>query len=421
MADARSTLGGPDGPEPSSHLETRLIHAGEPSPRLAGAVTMPIFQSSTFAMDGEGEYHDIRYLRLSNSPTHLALQAKLADIEGGEAALVTSSGMAAVSAALLAHLGAGDHLIAQRDLYGGTHSLITRDLRRLGIEHTLVDAADPAAWAAALRPNTRVIYVESISNPLLRVGDLPAVAAFARAHKLVSIVDSTFASPVNFRPLEHGFDLVVHSCTKFLNGHTDLVAGAVIGRANLVAAAKRTLDHLGGALDPHACFLLHRGMKTLALRVRYQSQSALSLARWLESHPAVATVHYPGLERHPDHARARALFSGFGGVLSFEPAGGAAAADRLIRALRLIIHAPSLGGVETLISRPAGTSHVGMSAEERARTGIGDGLLRLSVGLEATEDLMTDLGSALDAASDEEASRPTSPLLSPPITATGGG
>jgi len=404
-----------------TRLETSLIHAGEPTPRVAGAVTTPIFQSSTFVLDGDGDYHDLRYLRLSNSPTHLALQAKLAVIEGGEDALVTGSGMAAISTALLSQLGAGDHLLVQRDLYGGTHSLITRDLARLGVEHTFIDPGDPASWAAAAaaRPRTRAVYVEAISNPLLRIGDLPAIAAFARERGLVSIIDSTFASPVNFRPIVHGFDLVVHSCTKFLNGHTDLVAGAVIGRAPLVNAAKRTLDHVGGVLDPHACFLLQRGMKTLVLRVRHQNQSALAIARWLEAHPGVAAVHYPGLDRHPDHARACALFSGFGGVISFEPAGGAAVTERLLAALRLIIHAPSLGGVESLISRPVGTSHAGLSPEERERTGIREGLLRLSVGLEAPEDIMEDLGQALKAASDEVALRPTYPHGDLPAGETG--
>ncbi|HSN98422.1 MAG TPA: PLP-dependent transferase, partial [Candidatus Nanopelagicales bacterium] len=315
---------------PDDRLETRLIHAGEPEPRFAGAVAMPIFQSSTYALDAEVGYHEIRYLRLSNSPNHLALHDKLCAIEGGEAALCTASGMAAISTTLLAVLRAGDHLIAQRDLYGGTHALITHDLPRYGIEHTLVDAADPSSWAAALRPNTRAFYVEAISNPLLRIGDLPAAAAFARERGLCSVIDATFASPVNLRPIDLGFDLVVHSCTKYLNGHTDLVAGAVIGRAERVAGVKRLLDHLGGTLDPHACFLLHRGLKTLALRVRHQNDTALTVARFLSRHPEVAAVHYPLLEGHPDHARARALFAGCGGVLSFELRGGVEAAERLL-------------------------------------------------------------------------------------------
>jgi len=384
------------GTPPRARVETQLIHAGEPSPRVGGAVAMPIFQSSTFEYGGEDSYHAVRYIRLNNTPNHLALHAKLAAIEGGEAAIVASSGMAAISTALLSLLGAGDHLLVQGDLYGGTHDLVTKDLPRLGIEHTLIDAGDPASWEAALRPSTRVIYVEAISNPLVRVGDLRAVAAFARARGLVSIIDSTFASPINLRPIDLGFDLVVHSATKYLNGHTDLVAGAVIGSALLVDGVKRKLDHLGGTLDPHACFLLQRGMKTLALRVRHQSQSALAVARRLEAHPAVARVYYPLLESSPDHARARELLAGAGGVLSFELEGGVAAAERLIGRLTLAIHAPSLGGVETLITRPATTSHAGLGPEERERLGIRDGLIRVSIGLEATEDLIEDFERALE-------------------------
>ncbi|AKT40932.1 trans-sulfuration enzyme family protein [Chondromyces crocatus] len=382
--------------EPDDRLETRLIHAGEPQPRFGGAVAMPVFQSSTFAIDGDAGYHDLRYIRLNNTPNHLALAEKLAAIEGADAALVTSSGMAAVSTTLLSLLGAGGHLLAQRELYGGTHGFITRDLPRLGITHTFIDAGDPSTWAAALQPSTRVLYVEAISNPLVRIGDLAAAATFARQHGLVSIIDATFATPVNLRPLTLGFDLVLHSATKYLNGHTDIVAGAVVGRAALIETIKHLLDHLGGSLDPHACFLLHRGLKTLALRVRHQSASALALARWLERHPAVAAVHYPGLETHPDHTRARAWFSGFGGVLSFELRGGVEAADRLIARTRLMTHAPSLGGPETLLTRPATASHAGLTPDERQRTGVTEGLLRLCVGLEATEDLIADLERGLE-------------------------
>jgi cystathionine beta-lyase/cystathionine gamma-synthase len=234
-----------------------------------------------------------------------------------------------------------------------------------------------------------------LTNPLLQVVDLRGVAAFCREHRLASIVDNTCATPVCFRPVEHGFDLVVHSASKYLNGHSDIVAGAVAGRAGLVKAAKHKLDHLGGTLDPHACFLLHRGLKTLALRVRHQSESALAIARFLEKHPAVSRVHYPGLESHPRHARAREWLRGCGGLLSFELAGGLAAAERFLGRVTLPVSAPSLGGTETLVTRPATTSHAGLSAAERAALGIGDGLVRMSVGLEATEDLEEDLARAL--------------------------
>ncbi|HEY8038516.1 MAG TPA: PLP-dependent transferase, partial [Polyangiaceae bacterium] len=363
-------------------FETALIHAGELRPRIAGAVAMPVFQSSTFEFDGAGDYHDVRYIRLNNTPNHQVLHAKLAALESAEAGLVAGSGMAAISSVLLSLLESGDHVLAHRTLYGGTHDLLTKDLPRLGVEHTFVDADDASSWSKALRPRTRAFYVETMTNPLLEVVDLPAVAAFCRERGLTSVIDNTCASPVNFRPVEHGFDVVVHSASKYLNGHTDIVAGVVVGKAERVRAAKHKLDHLGGTLDPHACFLLHRGVKTLALRVRHQNESALRLARFLEEHAAVSRVHYAGLASHPRHARAREWFRGCGGLLSFELKGGVAAAERFLARATLPANAPSLGGVETLMTRPATTSHAGLSAEERAKLGIGDGLVRLSVGLE---------------------------------------
>jgi len=376
-------------------LETRLIHAGEPEPRIGGAVSMPIFQSSTFEYGGQASYHDLKYIRLNNTPNHTALHQKLAAIENAPAALVAASGMAAISATLLAVLKSGDHLLAQNCLYGGTHNLLTDDFRDLGITFDFIDGDNPASWRGQIRPNTRAIYVEAISNPLLEVADLKAAVQFARAHGLVSMIDNTCASPVNFRPSEIGFDLSIHSVTKYLNGHDDIVAGAVIGRADLVRAVTLKLNHLGGSLDPHACFLLHRGIKTLAVRVRYQNESALRIARFLEQHRQVARVNYPGLETHRQHARARELFDGFGGLMSFELAGGVAAAERFVAGVTIPTCAPSLGGVDTLIVLPARTSHAGMSAEDRARIGISDGLIRLSVGLESTDDLIEDLDRAL--------------------------
>lgn len=380
-----------------TRFDTRVVHAGEP--RVCGAVSIPVFQSSTFLYDpargADGGYHEVRYARLSNTPGHLALQEKLAALEGAEAALVTSSGMAAVSATLLSLLEAGDHMLAQDGLYGGTHTLLARDLRRLGIECTFVDGNDPTAWRAARRPRTRLFYVEAMSNPLLRVADLPGIIEFCRTSGMLSVIDNTLATPVNFQPLQRGFDLCIHSCTKYLNGHSDLVAGVVLGRGALVARIKHLLDQLGGALDPHACFLLHRGIKTVALRVRHQNASALRIARFLGQHPAVRRVHYPGLESHPQHARAQALFQGFGGLLSLELQDGVAGAERLLSRTRLLIQAPSLGGPETLATRPATTSHAGLDPEDRLRLGISDGLLRISVGLEDPEDLLEDLAQAL--------------------------
>ncbi len=376
-------------------LDTLLVHAGEPRPRAGGAVTMPIFQSSTFEETEARGYHDIRYARLSNTPSHDALHGKLAALEGAEAALATVSGMAAISAALLSNLRAGDEVLAQEGLYGGTHDLMTRDLPRLGIEVRFVPGDDPAAWRKALSPRTRVFYLESMTNPLVRIADLPAAAAFARERGLVSIVDNTFATPLSFRPLRHGFDLVAHSATKYLNGHNDLIAGALMGPSARIREAKHLLDHLGGSLDPHACFLLQRGLKTLGVRFRQQCATALQVAQFLEKHRAVARVNHPGLQSHPNHARARELFAHFGAMLSFEPKGGADAAERMFSRLSLPLHAPSLGGPETLVTRPAASSHVGLAPEERARIGISDGLVRVSIGLEAAEDLMEDFDRAL--------------------------
>ncbi|RMG64770.1 MAG: aminotransferase class I/II-fold pyridoxal phosphate-dependent enzyme [Calditrichaeota bacterium] len=377
-------------------FETKLIHAGEPSPRIQGAVVQPIFQSSTFEFHGEKTYHDVKYIRLNNTPNHLVLHRKLAALENAEAAVVAASGMAAITTTLLALLSRGDHLLIQDTLYGGTHSFVTNDLPRLGIAFDFVKGDDPQDWERKLQPNTRVIYVETMTNPLLQVARLDEVPRFARKHNLVSVIDNTFASPFNFRPPEWGFDLSLHSCTKYLNGHTDLVAGAVIGRADLVEKITHLLNHLGGTLDPHACFLLNRGMKTLALRMRYQNASALALARFLESHPAVTRVNYPGLESHPAHALARQWFDGFSGMLSFELAGGLPAAERFIQRLQIPVEAPSLGGVETLITRPATTSHAGMSPEDRQKLGITDSLIRVSVGIETTEDLVADFRQALE-------------------------
>ena len=376
-------------------IETKLIHAGEPAPRINGAVSMPIFQSAMFEYAGETSYHDIKYIRLNNTPNHKALHGKLASLENAEAALVTASGMAAITTALLTVLSAGDHLLAQDCLYGGTHDLITREFASFGLSFDFINADDPDSWKSKLRPNTRAIYVETMTNPLVQVIDLKAVVEFARGNNLISLIDNTFASPINFRPPEIGFDLSLHSCTKYLNGHSDIVGGAAIGRADLIEKITHKLNHLGGSMDPHAAFLLHRGMKTLALRVNRQNESALKIAQFLETHPAVEKVNYAGLESHPHHLRARDLLEGFGGVLSFELKGGVEAAERLIEKTELAIHAPSLGGVETLITRPATTSHSGMSREDRERLGITDSLVRVSVGIEATEDLIEDFDQAL--------------------------
>jgi cystathionine gamma-synthase/cystathionine gamma-lyase/cystathionine beta-lyase len=379
-------------------METLAVHGGERRPGPEGSLVFPIYQGTVFSVAPGTSYHDLRYIRLNNTPSQVYLHDKLAALEGAEAGLATASGMAAVTTALMALLSPGDHVLAQDCLYGGTHDFLTQDASRHGWSVTFVDAARPDSWVATKRPETKLFLVETISNPLMRVPRLDEVAAFARREGLVTLIDNTFASPVNFNPLALGYDLVFHSATKYLNGHSDLVAGCLMGRRELIDRIRKALNHYGGSLDPHAGFLLARGLKTLALRVKAQNASALALARALSSHPKVAAVNHPGLEDHPDHAHARRLLRGFGGMLSLRIRGGETAALRFMEALTIPYVAPSLGGVETLVTRPAATSHAGMSPEDRARVGITDDLIRVSVGIEHADDLVADFTSALDRA-----------------------
>jgi cystathionine beta-lyase/cystathionine gamma-synthase len=382
---------------PKNHkFDTKLIHAGEPKVRYGGAVSIPIFQSSTFEFSGEEDYHDLKYIRLNNTPNHIALHGKLAALGNGEDALVTSSGMAAISAALLSILKSGDHFLAHESLYGGIHDLINKDLSDLGIPCDYIDGRNSHGWEEKLRPETKLIYVETITNPLLDVLDLNAVVKFAKQHNLLSLIDNTFASPVNYRPIEHGFDLSLHSATKYLNGHTDIVAGAVIGSQELVTNVRHKLNHLGGSLDPNACFLMHRGMKTLSIRMERQNSNSLAVARYLEKHEKVKIVNHPGLESSASFNRAQELLDGFGGMVSFEINGNVEDADKFMSYLTLFINAPSLGGVESLITRPAQSSHSGMSQKERNAAGIKEKLIRISIGIEAIEDLIADLEQALE-------------------------
>lgn len=376
-------------------LETRLIHQGEPRPRIGGAITVPIFQSSTFEFYGGDDYHEIPYVRLSNTPNHLVLGEKLRNLEGAEAGLVTSSGMSAIATTFLALLSSGDHILVQADLYGGTHHLITSMFADYGITYSFVDGSDPSQWGECLTPTTRGIYLETLSNPLLKIPDLQGAVGFAREHGLISMIDNTFASPVNFEAAEFGFDVVLHSATKYLNGHSDVAAGAILGRDDLVKKIKKRLDHLGGVLDPHACFLLHRGLKTLALRVRQQNENAFVLAKFLEEHPAVTSVHYPGLSGDPFHEQAVKYLQGFGGMVSFTVEGGLPVAHAWQKELKLPLSAASLGGVETLVTIPAENSHAGLTADELKDAGIDRSLIRVSVGIEAVDDLVEDFSQAL--------------------------
>lgn len=375
-------------------FDTLAVHGGERVPGPEGSVVFPIFQGTVYTSEPGEAYHDIKYHRLNSTPSQTYLHDKLASLEGAEAAVATSSGMAAVTTILHTLLGAGDHILVGDCLYGGTHDFLTGHAARLGWEFTVIDTHDPASWQ--VRDNTKAVLVETITNPTMRVGRLREVIAFAREHGLTSVVDNTFASPVNFRPVVAGFDLVFNSATKYLNGHSDVVAGSVAGSAALVEQVRHTLNLYGGNLDPHAGYLLARSLKTLGVRVRQQNANALALAEFLSGHAAVAHVNYAGLPTSPDHAHARDLLTGFGGMLSFRLAGGAAAAETVLSALTLPAVAPSLGGVESLITRPAVTSHAGMSAEDRAAVGITDDLIRLSVGIEDAEDLLADFAAALD-------------------------
>ncbi len=380
----------------SQSFETKLIHTGEPRPRINGAINVPIFQSSTYEYTGEGSYHDVRYLRLSNTPNHLALHKKLAALEGSEAALVTSSGMSAIATALLTFLKAGDHLLAHNTLYGGTADFVNNELPTYGIERDLIDASNHSEWESKLKPNTKVIYIETITNPLMDVPELGKIIEFAKSHALISMIDNTFASPVLYCPVVEGFDRSLHSCTKYINGHSDIVAGAVIGSADYVGQVTKKLNHLGGSLDSNACFLLHRGIKTLALRMNKQCENALLIAHFLENHPQVKKVNFPGLESSSSFERAQEFLCGFGAMLSFEIDGGVDQADQFINHLQYAISAPSLGGVETLVTRPVTTSHALMDQAERKIAGISDRLIRYSVGIEAADDLIADLQQAME-------------------------
>jgi cystathionine beta-lyase/cystathionine gamma-synthase len=377
-------------------MDTVAVHGGERWPGPEGSVVYPIYQSTVFSVQPDTDYHDISYIRLSSNPSQRYLHDKLAALEGAQAAVATASGMAAVTTALLSVLQAGDHLLASDCLYGGTHDFLTHHADDLGWRYSFVDVHRPETWAAARTPQTKVFLAETITNPLIRVGLLDEIASFARRESILTVIDNTFASPVNFRPLAAGFDLCFHSATKYLGGHSDLVAGAVMGSADQVDRVRKTLNHYGGSLDPHAGFLLARGIKTLALRIRAQNENAMGLASFLAGHPEVAAVSYPGLTSHPDHAHAAKLLSGFGGMLSLRLRGGAAAAKTLLGAVRLAYPAVSLGGVETLITQPAITTHAGMGVEDRERLGITEDLIRVSCGIEGQQDLIADFSQALD-------------------------
>ena len=375
-------------------IATLAVHAGEASHDSASPVVTPLVQSASFVQE-VGTAEGLRYPRYGNVPNAELVQRRLAALEKAEAGILLSSGMAATACALLALLRAGDHLLACKWIYGGTMQLLTQEFTSLGIQVTLADPLESRAWRKRLRKETRAIFLESPVNPTCRVLDLKPISHIAQEEGVALVVDSTFASPVNFRPIEHGADVVIHSTTKYLNGHHDMVGGAVLGTSPYVEEVRQKMMLWGGAPDPFACWLLERGLKTLDVRVQRQNANAMQIARWCSERKEVRLVHYPGLPSHPDHEVAASQMNGFGGMLAVELAGGGRAAERFIRKLRLIRHAPSLGGVDSLVSEPRYTSHAHLTTEERARLGIPDGFLRLSVGIEDAGDLIADIEQAL--------------------------
>jgi cystathionine beta-lyase/cystathionine gamma-synthase len=374
-------------------LATLVLHGGE-GPHAAGdPVVPPLVQSVNYVQEPGSD--DLMYTRYGNTPNAVRLQKRLAALEGAENALVLASGMGATACGLLALLRPGDHLLASQYIYGGTHRLLTEEFTQMGIDVTLVEPFEPRAWRKRLRKETRAIFIETPVNPTCRVLDMRGVSLLTKELGIALVVDSTFASPVNFRPLEHGADVVIHSATKYLNGHHDILGGVVCGTEAYIDEVKQKEIVWGQTPDPFACWLMERGLKTLDVRVQRQNASAMEIAGWLEGRKEVRRVHYPGLPSHPDHAVAVDQLDGFGGMIAFELSGGSRAADRFAKRLKLIRYAASLGGVDSLVSEPRFSSHARLTPEERAHIGIPDGFIRLSVGLEGVNDIIADLEQAL--------------------------
>ncbi|HKW42224.1 MAG TPA: aminotransferase class I/II-fold pyridoxal phosphate-dependent enzyme [Gemmatimonadales bacterium] len=375
-------------------FSTSAIH-GDPEARPDWApIVTPLYQSATFT-NPVGSTQEVLYTRYGNNPNQVSIAKRLALLEGAEAAIFLASGMGATALAHLAVLRPGDHLISSEWVYGSTHKLFQGEFGRLGIEVSFVDPLEARQWKRALKKTTRAIFVETPTNPLLRVIDLEPIATLCKTEGLALFVDSTFATPINFRPLEHGADVVIHSATKYLNGHDDVIAGAVVGSESVIEEVRKLMWVWGQAIDPMAAWLVERGMKTLVVRVERQNRTALAVAEWCTKQAHIAAVHYPGLPGHRDHEIAKRILNGCGGVLGIELKGGARAAERFLRGLTIAAHAPSLGGVETLVSEPRLSSHAMLTSEERARAGIPDGFLRFSIGLEDADDIIADFAQAL--------------------------
>jgi cystathionine beta-lyase/cystathionine gamma-synthase len=386
--------------KPHQHRqETEAVHGGTDLTRKNGPLSTPIYQSSTFEVIDNDEQvkvvpTDQFYTRYGN-PTCTVAERSIAQLEGADAALLFASGMGAITTAIFALVKAGDHVVAQRDIYGGTMKFLSQWLPKFGVETTFVDTTDDAEYERAIKPNTKLLYLESPTNPTLQIADLHRATAIAKKHKLITLIDSTLATPINQRPLEFGIDLVMHSGTKYFSGHCDLICGIVAGREELIEKIHATRTILGGTMDPHAAWLLLRGIKTLAVRVQRQNESALRIAQFLSGHAKVRRVYYPFEESHPQRALAMDQMSGGGGLLSFEVDGSAEDTRRMSESLQLFHLAPSLGGVDSLVTLPVLTSHGMISPEQRQKMGVTDQLVRIAVGIESVDDLIADLKQAL--------------------------
>jgi cystathionine beta-lyase/cystathionine gamma-synthase len=383
------------------HSETKAVRGAADLEKKNGPMATPIFQTSTFEVTDNDEqlratHTDHFYTRYGN-PTNTVAEKTIAELEGMDAALTFASGMGAITTTILALVKSGDHIVAQRDIYGGVNKFLSQWLPKMGIETTFVDTTEYDQHVRAIRPNTRLLYLESPTNPTLRVVDFKKVAAMAKQHKLLSMIDATFGTPINQHPAEYGIDLVMHSGTKYLAGHSDLICGTVAGSHELIERIWETRTTLGNCMDPHASWVLVRGLKTLAVRVARQNENALRVAEFLAHHGKVRRVHYPFLNSHPQYAIARDQMSGGGGVVTFEVEGTGEDTRRVSEAMRLFTLATSLGGVESLVSIPVLTSHAMIPAEARARMGVTEQMVRLSVGIENADDLIADLEHALEA------------------------
>jgi cystathionine gamma-lyase len=375
-------------------FSTTAIH-GAPHRRADWSPVAPALQQSSTFVNPVGSDEEVLYSRYGNNPNQLQVAKKYALLEGADESIFVASGMGATALAHLAVLRPGDHLISSIWIYGGTQKLFDEELARFGIEVTYVNPEQPRLWRKSVRKSTRAIFVETPTNPLMRVIDLAPIANVAEEEGLALLVDATFASPINFRPIEHGADVVITSATKYLNGHSDVIAGAVAGSTSFVEEVNRLMRLWGQAIDPHAAWLIDRGMRTLSVRMERHNANGLAVAQWAERHEGITKVHYPGLPSHPDHERAKTVLDGFGGMVGLELKGGVKGAERLLKKLKLITHAPSLAGVETLVSEPRLTSHKSIGPEGRAKIGIPDGFLRLSCGIEDAEDIIEDLSQGL--------------------------